>query len=344
VALLATIWLLRTAQEFFIPVILAILAAYALNPFVNGLMRCRVPRALASAVVVFVTLATLGLGAYALSDEATDAVQRLPKAAEKLKRDLRSLRSKPSPVGNLQEAAQQLEAAATEAAASRPTPGVAKVQVVEPPVNVQQYMFWGSMTLLAFAGQVLMMSFLLFFLLATATDLKRKVLGVSTKRQVIRSILDDINTRVEQFVRNVVIANTCVALLSWAFFRYAGMEHAALLGLLCGVLNAVPYVGAAAGVVVVALAAFVQFGAIGTATFVAAGAMLITGIEGYLLTPWLMRRSASINGPALFIGLLFWGWVWGAWGMLLAYPLMMVLKTVVDHVADFSAASELLSE
>jgi predicted PurR-regulated permease PerM len=73
-------------------------------------------------------------------------------------------------------------------------------------------------------------------------------------------------------------------------------------------------------------------------------ALAITSLEGFLLTPWLTSRAARMNAVAIFVGLLFWGWVWNVWGMLLAVPMMMVIKAVCDHVEDLNAFGELLGE
>ena len=85
-----------------------------------------------------------------------------------------------------------------------------------------------------------------------------------------------------------------------------------------------------------AAVAFLQFGSIQMTILVAAVSLVITTLEGFLLTPWLTSRAARMNAVAVFVGLLFWGWVWNVWGMLLAVPMLMVIKAVCDHVEDFA--------
>ena len=93
-----------------------------------------------------------------------------------------------------------------------------------------------------------------------------------------------------------------------------------------------------------ALIAFLQFGTINMALLVAGVSLVITSLEGFLLTPWLASRAARMNAVAIFVGLLFWGWVWNVWGMLLAVPMLMVIKAVCDHVEDLNGVGELLGE
>jgi predicted PurR-regulated permease PerM len=80
------------------------------------------------------------------------------------------------------------------------------------------------------------------------------------------------------------------------------------------------------------------------AAFVATIALAITSLEGFLLTPWLTSRASSMNAVAIFVGLLFWSWLWGVWGTLLAVPILMVLKAVCDRIEDLKPVGELLGD
>ena len=93
-----------------------------------------------------------------------------------------------------------------------------------------------------------------------------------------------------------------------------------------------------------AMVAFLQFGTIEMALLVGGAALAITTLEGFLLTPWLTSRAARMNAVAIFVGLIFWGWVWDVWGLLLAVPMLMVIKAVCDHVEEFKGFGELLGD
>jgi predicted PurR-regulated permease PerM len=127
-------------------------------------------------------------------------------------------------------------------------------------------------------------------------------------------------------------------------FRWLGLEQAAVWGLLAGVFNSIPYVGPVIVSGGTAIVAFLQFGTIEMTMLTTGIAFAITSIEGFLLTPWLTSRAARMNAVAVFVGLLFWGWVWSIWGMLLAVPLLMVVKAICDHVEDFKGIGELLGD
>ena len=108
--------------------------------------------------------------------------------------------------------------------------------------------------------------------------------------------------------------------------------------------NSIPYFGPVLVTGGTALVAFMQFGTIEMTVLVSGISLVITSLEGFLLTPWLTSRATQMNAVAIFVGLLFWGWVWNVWGMLLAVPILMVLKVICDHVEDFASFGELLGD
>ena len=122
------------------------------------------------------------------------------------------------------------------------------------------------------------------------------------------------------------------------------MPQAAVWGILAGVFNSIPYFGPVIVTAATATVAFLQFGNAHMALLVGGVSLAITTLEGFLLTPWLTSRAARMNAVAVFVGLLFWGWVWNVWGMLLAVPMLMVVKSICDRVDDLKPFGELLGE
>lgn len=92
------------------------------------------------------------------------------------------------------------------------------------------------------------------------------------------------------------------------------------------------------------VAAFIQFGEINMAILVGSTSLLITSIQGYLLTPWLTSQVSSLNAVVIFIGLLFWGWLWGPVGLVIATPILMIIKSLCDHVVNLRPVGELLGK
>ena len=345
-AAMAVLW---WAQEVFIPIVLSVLISYALDPLVLGLMRARLPRTAAAALVVAAVAGGFVYTGWTLSDDAAEVVAQLPEAAQKLRRTILRSRGETGAIGELTKAADELQKTAEAAAGDAPAPrGVQRVQVEEPAIDFRGYLFWGSAGALAFAGQAVLVTFFVFFLLATGDLFKRKLVRIAgpslEKKKITVQILDEINTQIERFLLVRVITSLFVALASWIAFRTLGLEQAGVWAIAAGVFNSIPYFGpiiVAAGTAVVA---FLQFDTVAMAAYVSGVSLAITSLEGWLLTPWLTSRAARTNEVAVFVGLIFWSFVWGLWGTLLAVPMLVVLKAFCDRVEDLKPVGELLGE
>jgi predicted PurR-regulated permease PerM len=350
-AVAAGMYVLQWAQEVFVPIVLSLLISYALEPIVVALIRLRLPRAAASALVVTTLAGGVGYAAYALSDDAAQIVAQLPEAAAKLRATLREKRNEDGgTIQSVERAAQELQKTANEAAGpAAPVPkGVQRVQIEQPPLNVREYLSWGSANLLAFAGQAVLVVFFVFFLLLSGDLFKRKLVrlvGPSLeKKKITVQILDDINRQIERFLFVRVVTSVAVGVATWIAFRMVGLEQAGVWGMAAGVFNSIPYFGpviVAAGTTVVA---FLQFGTIEMALVVAAISLAITSLEGWILTPWLTSRTARTNEVAVFTGLIFWGFLWGLWGTLLAVPMLVAIKACCDRIEDLKPIGEMLGE
>jgi len=346
---LALIVVLQYAQAVVIPVVLGVLLSYALEPIVAFVMRTRAPRPLAAGLVVLTLMGAGGALLYQLSFQAQAIVQRLPDGARRLRQTVeRSRRS--VAIDQVQKAADELERAANSAG-GRPAQsdkGVTRVQVEQPPLDVGQYVMYGSLGAVAAGGQAILILFLTYFLLASGDLYRRKlvkIVGPSlTQKKVTVQILQEIDRQIESFLLVQMFTSVVVGIASWVAFRAVGLEQAAFWGLMCGLFNSIPYLGPIITSGGIAVVSFLQFGTLEMTLLVSALALAITSLEGFLLTPWLTSRAASMNAVAIFVGLLFWGWVWNVWGMLLAVPMLMVIKAVCDHVEDFKGVGELLGD
>ncbi len=351
VAVLGVILTLRYAEAMIIPIVLGVLISYALEPVVARLTRLHLPRPLAAALVVLSLIGAGGALAYQLRWEVEAIAQDLPEAARRLRRLVESDRGgKPSAIEQVQEAANELEKAADSAApATAPPPrGVSRVQVEPAPINVNEYVMLGSINAAAAVGQLVLVMFLAYFLLASGDLYRRKLVKIAgpslTKKKITVQILEEIDRQIASFLLVQAFTSLLVGVATWLAFRWIGLEQAAVWGLLAGVFNSIPYFGPVLVTSATAVIAFLQFGTVEMTVLTAGAAFVITTLEGLLLTPWLTSRAARMNAGAVFVGLIFWGWVWEIWGMLLAVPMLMVIKAVSDRVEDFKDVGEMLGE
>lgn len=339
---------LRLAAGVIIPLILSVLAAFALDPVVVFIARVVRSRAVASAITVGGLVVLLGGSAYALSDDFIGAASHLPAATDRLRLALRELRRNgDGPLNALGQAADNIEAAASEAA-GRPQPPSTLSERVWAGLGVREWLVVGSVSVIGFAGQFLLLIFFVYFLLASGDLFKRKLVKVFgpalSARRVTVETLEELHRAIRRFVLVMIATDVVVAVVSFVAFWAIGLEHAAVFAILGGLLATIPYVGGAVTIVVVFLAALLQFNSVQMGVLAAGVFLAIAALEGTLLKPWLMGRAARLNNSAVFAGLIFWGWLWGAWGMLLAFPILMALKAIASHVEDLAPVAELLGE
>lgn len=347
IATILFVLFLQYAQAVLIPVVLGMLTFYALDPIVDRVQKWGVHRAIGAAAVLAVLVGATGYGLWTLRDDAVAVIDELPRAAAELRQSLRQQRE-PSAIDKLQEAAKEIDKTAAAAAGpTTPDPGgVQRVQIVEP-FRATDYLTYGSMGALALGSQAVMILFLSYFLLVSDDLFKRKLVKIVptlAKKRITVEIVDEIGTQIERFLLVQVFTSILVAVATSLALWWLGLEQAVIWGILAGVLNSVPYFGplvVTGGLMVVA---YLQFRTYDMTFYVAGVALVITTLEGWLLTPTLMGKAANINPVAIFIGIIFWSWVWGVWGLILAVPMLMMIKAVCDRIEELQPIGELLGE
>jgi predicted PurR-regulated permease PerM len=198
------------------------------------------------------------------------------------------------------------------------------------------------------AAKVVMMVFLVYFLLLSGDLFKRKLVSLAGPRlsqmKTTVEILDEIEGQVQRYLLVEALTAVIVGAATWAALAALGLEQAVLWGILAGVLNTIPYFGPVIVTAAIVVVGFLQFGALPRALAVGGAALAVTSLEGWLLRPALFGRATRMNHVAIFVGLIFWGWVWGVVGVLLAVPLMTVIKAVCDRVDVLQPVGELIGD
>jgi predicted PurR-regulated permease PerM len=352
VALLAVIALvgaLYLARAFFVPLLIGILASYSLSPVVEWLKRMHVPRSVAAALVLAMLAGGSSWIVASLSDDAAAMIEKLPEAARKLRQNLSAARTgSPTTLQNMQEAAKEIEGATAEAAGRKKGP-VARAPTpreAEPTAWLRDFIFAQTALVIAVVAQAPIVILLTYFLLASGGHFRRKLVqlvgpSLSRKKDAVR-ILDQINTQVQRYLFAILVSNLLLAVVTWLAFEALGMEQAGVWGVAAGLLHFVPYLGPALIALAGGVSAFLQFGSIMHALAVAGVSLLIAGVIGLVFMTWLQSRFARINAAVLFIALLFFGWLWGVWGLLLGAPLIAIAKVVCDRVESLKPVGELL--
>jgi predicted PurR-regulated permease PerM len=334
IALLALLYTLHFAQAFFLPIVLAILLNLLLSPVVRFLRAStRIPEPLGAGIVIVVFLGILGLGAYRLTPAASAWVARAPESLATIQRRIQPLRR---PVEQVTKAAEQVEEAAD---LDKETP---QVEIKGP--SLTQQVFGGTTALLSAAMVVV---FLTYFLLASGELFLQKLVGVlpqlKDKKTAVR-IVRETEAQVSRYLVVVTLINAGVGLVTGVALALIGMPNPVLWGVVAGVLNFVPYIGGLVNTVILALAAFLTFEDVGQALMVPIVFSVINILEGNLITPWIMGRRMRLNTVAVFTGLVFWWYLWGIPGAILAVPMMVTIKIACDHIESLRPIGEFLAE
>jgi predicted PurR-regulated permease PerM len=342
----AVIFVLREGVELFAPVLVSVLLAYALQPFVAALTRCRLPRILAVIVVYALLAAGFGALAHLAQRQFVGFLNDLPRTVAALKPSFQR-QARPSnrsgAIEHLQRAASDLKAT-IDASAPEPAPDVSRVVLVDSAFDVREYLARAWPAVLGVGTRLFLIAVLTFLFLVTGETLERKLIAAAGPRfdQQTVDVIRTIERQIERYLVARLLISTIVAVATGFALWWLGVSRPIVLGVLAGALNVVPIVGPAIGVAMIAIVAFLQFHTIEMTAAVGGLAAAIAVLEGNLISPWLVSRAGELNTVAVFVSVLFWGWMWDAWGLVLAVPIMVTIKAAADHIEPLQPLGELL--
>ena len=331
---LAAFYTLHLARDLFLPIVLAILLDFLLSPVVRALRKIGLAEPIGAAIVMLGLLSVFVVGAYRFSGPAAEYIALAPESIETAQRKLQSMRGS---VEQVTEAAEQVERAAS--GGEEPTQ---QVEIKGPSLTKQ--LFGGTASLLSAATVVI---FLTYFLLAVGDLFLQKLVGVLPQfgdKKVAVTIARETEAQISLYLFTTTLINIGVGIVTGIAMYLLGMPNAALWGVVAAVLNFVPYVGAVANTVLLALAAFVAFEDTGRALLVPGTFLALNLLESNLVTPIIYGNRMKLNTVALFIGLVFWWYIWGIPGALLAVPMVATLKIACDHIESLSPIGEFLGK
>jgi len=320
--IILSIYALFFGRDFFMPVMLAFLFALTLTPVVRFLRKRGIPSPLSATLLVAASASAIGLGGYALSGPVIQLVNDAPSIGRTLTERIEELRD---PFDRLMQISRQID----NVTDTTDEAGVLKVAVQQPGILSQ-----AAGTMLSGLTNAAIVFVLSMFLLASGTMFYEKIVQsfstLSDKKRALR-IVYDVEREVSRYLFTVALINaalgTIIALGLWAL----GMPTPFLWGVMAALLNFLPYIGAMATIVVVAVISIVSFDSIGYAMIAPAFVVVCQVMEGQIISPLIVGRRLELNAVAIFIAVAFWSWLWGFVGALIAVPLLVVVKVFCDH-------------
>ncbi|MCY7379506.1 MAG: AI-2E family transporter [Gemmatimonadaceae bacterium] len=335
ITVLAVLYTMYFARSFLIPIVFATLLNFLLSPLIRRMAKRRVKPPIGAAIVVLVLLTGIGWGTYELATPAQRWASIAPQSFAKAQDKLRGI------IKPMQQVSRNVEQAANAVGSSS---GKSKEVVVQSGPSMTSRVFGTTQRIVAALFEIFI---LLYFLLAGGDLFLQKLIkvlpNVSDKAKAVE-IARATEATVSAYLTTTFLVNlvegAMVALVLWML----GMPSAVLWGVLVFFLEFVPYLGAAAAVVVLGLAGLTTFDEVGRALLIPGSFLAINILQANLVSPWLLGHRLTLNPVAIFAGLAFFYWLWGVPGAFLAVPLLATFKIFCDNIQSLAAIGEFLGQ
>jgi predicted PurR-regulated permease PerM len=329
---LAFFYTLYFAQAFFLPIVLAVLLDFLLSPLIRALKRLRIPEPLGAALVIVALLGAVGGAAYGLATPAQEWVAKLPGSVQEAEERLAKLRQ---PVEEVSKTAEQVAQAAKMDDSKTP-------EVVVKGPSLTERLFGTTQTIVTGLLEVLI---LLYFLLAAGDLFLQKLIKVlpqlRDKKKAV-AIARETEASISTYLVTVTLVNLGLGLAVAAVMSLLQMPNPLLWGALAALAEFVPYLGATVLVAVLALAGLVTFDQLGHAFLVPAAYLTVNLLQSQFIYPVVLGHRLTLNPVAIFVGLVFWWWIWGVPGAFIAVPLLATFKIFCDHIEALAPIGEFL--
>jgi predicted PurR-regulated permease PerM len=321
---------LRAASSLFVPIAVAALLTLLLGPLVRAMRAYGVAEPVGAGVIVFGTMITMAVTLTILARPAALWLRRAPATLRVVESRLREL----EPFSAIQAAAASLEVTQ-----GRPA---APIQVVSaPPLK---HVGWRTANAVT---SILTLSFLTYFLLASGSMFRRKIAYLfpsGTHRSRIKRALFEIEEQMSRYLLINTAISAAFGLATWMLLAAIGIPNPVLWGAVAGLLNFVPYLGALVTVVLIGIVALASFDGSGYVVLACGGFLLLDLLKGNLVSPLVIGRKMPLNTVAVFVCLMFWGWVWGVPGVIMAVPLTVMIQVICAHSERFRGVAILLGQ
>ena len=354
IATLAVIAALWWGQRFLVPLAAGVMLAMLVMPLTVHLQRWLHSSVAATVLSLAMVMGALAAGAIAFGGQLVRVAERVPEmitmaAFQLAERDPGA----ESVLTRARDALQQLDRAADRLVASRPLLRPGKRAAAAPPasaasavppnssltasatVALRETAVTGTSMLIGFASNLSIIFFIAFFVLIGGKPLTERFLGLwadqADAHHRAERAMRECGRQIRIYAGVLLVTNTVVGLAVWLAFLLADLPDAAGWGVTAAVLHVVPYLGMAVLTGLGAAETFLAHGSLGAALSMTAFLVLTSTLVGTLVTAWLQGRAAKMNSAAVFIGLVFWGALWGVWGLFLGPALVVLFKVVAEH-------------
>jgi predicted PurR-regulated permease PerM len=332
--LLAVFATLKFASSFFIPVFLAVLLKFLFASVIRGLERFHIPAGLSAVLIMVLLLGTGATAIYQLATPARDWMAELPQAIRQVEGKMRDVKKSIKQVSDARKEVDRLTNLDSGEKAQ-------KVELKNGDFGVT--MLGPMQDLLVGAGIVIV---LLTFLLASGDLFLRKLVTVLPRfkdKKTAVEITHRIESDISSYLLQITLINICFGAAIGGAMFLLGLPNPFLWGVMAGVLHFIPFLGAVVGISVVTLVALVTLDQTTTIVLVPAVYLSLNLLEEYLVLPVVLGRRLMLNPVVLLLWLIFWSWLWGVPGALMAVPSLAIVKIVTEHIEPLGALGEFIA-
>lgn len=324
---------LQYASSLLVPIAVAVLLTLLLGPLVRWMTRYGVAEPVAAGILVFGTITLIACAMVVLSAPATEWLRRAPATMRVVEERLRTI----EPVNEIQATASSV---ARLTGVTSPDSAAPRIQVATP--DPLAHMGW---TTARVVGGLLTIVFLTYFLLSSGSMFRRKIAYLfpsGIQRTRIKRALAEIEEQMSRYL----LVNTLISIGfgagTWALLAIIGVPNPLLWGALTAVLNFIPYIGALVTVVLIGIVSLATFSGTQEMVLACGGFLLLDLLKGNLVSPMVLGRRMPLNTVAVLLSLLFWGWVWGVVGAIMAVPLTVMIQVICSHSERFRGVAIVL--
>ncbi len=335
-SLLAIVFALSWARAVLIPIVSAVLLWIILRPVVRRGERWHLP-AYFTALVCMSGLVAAGVGGTStVLQPATEWLATAPEQLDEAMLKLRSLRENVNLALRAQKKVEDLTAGEVE---SQPVP--VTIQPSQLATSVSLASSTGSLV-----GSAVIVLVLAYYLLVSGDHMLNQLLGLmptwTEKRRTVE-LVNDVQGGVTTYLLTITGINVALGGVVAVAMAILGMPHPVMWGVMAGTFNFIPVIGAIAGAVLLGISSIIAFPTLSAALVPPVLFLVLTGIEGNVITPAILGRSNSLNPIAVFLALVFWGWLWGIAGAILAVPLLNIFKLTCEAFVTTRPVARLLA-
>ncbi len=330
--ILAVFYTIYFMRSVLLPIVLGLLLSYLLRPIVRALARLRIPLPVGAAFILLGLFAIVSYGISALVTPAVGWVQKAPKGLTELQHKLLPVKKS---VAQVTQATGEIEKLASTNADGK------TVEVKQHPIS--EMFFVRTPELIADA--VLLTILLYFMLVYDQVFIAKlvKLLPTLSDKKMAVAIAHDIESQISRYLFTITAINASLGAAVGTAVGLLGLHNPVMWGVMVAVLNFVPYLGALTGIICMTIGAVLSFNSLGYALIFPGVYLAFGTLEGSFITPWVMGRSLSLNPVIILLSLMFWGWLWGIVGVILAVPILAAFKIFCAQVKPMEPLAEFLS-